>query len=257
MNSVATMNQFQNDSSTQLDVYKNEYEVLKNAYNQTDTSNTERRNALRSQMNTLATNINTLQKTQIAVYDVAVKNEEQARTNLGQQLGTLGVLDKQLQNIHYNIGVLNQDDINKAKMADININESKEYEAQMQLFKMISFYLVLILFFGILGKYVPPITNITKIICVITTLIMIFHIFKQLRDMYNRSSINYDEYNFKKPKHTASNDSDDDTDDSDDESDNDSNCKSKDDIVNHSTDGYSNIKPYNNRNKSVLGKSKF
>merc|ERR1712167_360672 len=103
---------------------------------------------------------------------------------------------------------------------------------------MISFYLVLILFFGILGKYVPPITNIPKIICVITTLIMIFHIFKQLRDMYNRSSINYDEYNFKKPKHTASNDS-------DDESDNSSNCKSKDDIVNHSTDGYSNIKPYN------------
>ena len=175
---------FNKNSLNQLEIYQDQYEALKKAYTETAESNVVRRNQLRNNMNTLAKNINSLQNTQVAAYNAAVQNEKQARTNLGQQLGTLGVLNMELQNSQYNIHALNQDDINKARMADININESKEYEAQMQLFKMVSFYLVFILFFGVLGKFIPGISNITKIICILITLIMIVHIIHQLKDMY-------------------------------------------------------------------------
>ena len=255
---------FNTDSLKQLDLYEDQYKTLKKAYTETAESNVARRNQLRNSMNTIANNINSLQNTQVATYNAAVQNEKQARTTLGQQLGTLGVLNMELQNAQYNMNALKQDDINKARMADININESKEYESQMQLFKMISFYLVFILFFGVLGKFIPGISNITKIVCLLITLIMIFHILHKLGDMYSRSSTNFDEYNFNKPRHGASSDADIDTDtdtdmDTDDES---NNCTSEDDILNHSlnsssSESFRSIKPYNKNNKSVLGKSKF
>jgi hypothetical protein len=259
---------FNKDSLKQLKLYQKQYDSLNNAYNETAHSNVARRDQLRNSMNTIAKNINSLQNTQVATYNAAVQNEKQARTTLGQQLGTLGVLKKELDNSQYNMDLLKQDDINKARMADININESKEYEAQMQLFKMISFYLVIILFFGVLGKFIPGFSNITKIICLLITLIMIFHIIRKLVDMYSRSVTNYDEYNFKKPRRSDySNDVDTDTDDDDDDDDdgdddNNNNCTTSDDILNHSlnnnsSESFRSIKPYNNNNKSVLGKSKF
>ena len=256
---------FNKDSLKQLKLYQKQYESLNKAYSETAHKDASRRDQLRNSMNTIAKNINSLQNTQVASYNAAVQNEKQARTTLGQQLGTLGVLKKELDNSQYNMDLLKQDDINKARMADININESKEYESQMQLFKMISFYLVIILFFGVLGKFIPGISNITKIICLLITLIMIFHIIRKLADMYSRSVTNYDEYNFKKPRRSDydNNDVDTDTDEDedDDDKDNDNNCTTSDDILNHSLDGSSEsfrtIKPYNNNNKSVLGKSKF
>ena len=255
---------FNKDSLKQLNLYQQQYESLNKAYTETPHSNVARRDKLRKTMNTIAKNINSLQNTQVATYNAAVQNEKQARTTLGQQLGTLGVLKKELENSEYNMDLLKQDDINKSRMADININESKEYEAQMQLFKMISFYLLIILFFGVLGKFLPGFSNITKIICLLITLIMIFHIIRNLIDMYSRSVTNYDEYKFKKPKHGAYSDSDVDTDteDDDDDDDNNNNCTTSDDILNHSlnnssSESFTTIKPYNNNNKSVLGKSKF
>ena len=97
---------------------------------------------------------------------------------------------------------------------------------------------------------------------------MIFHIIRKLVDMYSRSVTNYDEYNFKKPRRSDySNDVDTDTDDDDDDDDdgdddNNNNCTTSDDILNHSlnnnsSESFRSIKPYNNNNKSVLGKSKF
>ena len=263
---------FTENSVDQLNLYKQQYTALQQAYNQTLESDSSRRTQLRMQMNQIAFNINQLQNTQVATYNAGVQNEMQARTTMGQQLGTLGVLNQELENSQYNIAAIRQDDNNKARMADININESKEYDAQMQLFKLISFYLVFILFFGVLGKFIPGISNITKIICVFITLIMVVHIIRNLLDMYSRSSTNYDEYNFKNPKHntfsgkdsSSSSDTDDDDDDDDDDDSSTCNSTSEDDIVNHSltsssstTESFTTIKPYNNRNKSVLGKSKF
>jgi hypothetical protein len=260
------INRFNNDSLKQLELYQDQYETLKKAYTETAESNLPRRNHLRNSMNTIAKNINSLQNTQVATYNAAVQNEKQARTTLGQQLGTLGVLNMELQNSQYNMNVLKEDDINKARMADININDSKEYESQMQLFKMVSFYLVIILFFGVLGKFIPGITNITKIICLLITLIMILHIVRKLIDMYSRNSSNFDEYNFNKPIQSAStvtdSDTDSDTDTDTDTADESTNCNSSDDIINHTlssntSESFRSIKPYNKNNKSVLGKSKF
>ena len=256
---------FTEDSVDQLNLYKQQYTALQQAYNQTLETDSTRRTQLRSQMNRLSANINQLQTTQVATYNAAVQNEMQARTTMGQQLGTLGVLNQELENSQYNIAALKQDDINKARMVDININESKEYDAQMQLFKIISFYLVFILFFGVLGRFIPGISNITKIICVFITLIMVVNIIRKLSDMYSRSGTNYDEYNFKKPRHNSFSGKDSDSDsDSDDEDSSRCNTTSEDDIVNHSltsssstSESFTTIKPYNNRNKSVLGKSKF
>jgi hypothetical protein len=254
---------FTEDSVDQLNLYKQQYTALQQAYNQTLETDSTRRMQLRNQMNQLAVNINQLQTTQVATYNAAVQNEMQARTTMGQQLGTLGVLNQELENSQYNIAALQQDDINKARMADININESKEYDAQMQLFKIISFYLVFILFFGVLGRFIPGISNITKIICIFITLIMVVNIIRKLSDMYSRNSNNYDEYNFKKPRHNSFSGKDSDS-DSDDEDSSRCNTTSQDDIVNHSltsssrtSESFTTIKPYNNRNKSVLGKSKF
>ena len=256
---------FTETSVEQLNLYKQQYAALQQAYNQTLESDSSRRTQLRIQMNTVANNINQLQNTQVATYNAAVQNEMQARTTMGQQLGTLGVLNQELQNSQYNIHALKQDDINKARMADININESKEYDAQMQLFKIISFYLVFILFFGVLGKFIPGISNITKIICLLITLLMIVNIIRRLSDMYSRSSTNYDEYNFKKPRHNSfsGKDSDTDTDDDDDDDSDNCNTTSQSDLLNHSltsnttSESFTTIKPYNSRNKSLLGKSKF
>ena len=157
----------------------------------------------------------------------------------------------------YNVGVLKQDDINKARMTDLNINEGKEYDDQMELFKMISFYLVFILFFGVLGKFIPGFSNITKIICAIITAILIIHVVIKLRDMYSRSSTNYDEYNFKAPAHNNFNDKSQPFGWKTYDSDDDDKCTTDDDIVNHSvnTESFKGIKGYTPTNKTTLNTS--
>jgi uncharacterized membrane protein YgcG len=170
-----------------------------------------------NEMNSITNTMNSTQQAQLAAYEVAINNDSQATTNRGLQDTTLDVLGSQLDNSAYNIGIVQQDDVNKARMADININQSKEYDAQMELFKMMSFYLVIILFFGVLGKFVPMIANITKLMCVFITLVMLYHVYGKMVDMYHRSSTNYDEYDFSKPKYTAATGPDDDDDDDDDD----------------------------------------
>ena len=253
---ITTMRNFQAKSLASLDDYKGQYTSLKTTYNQTDPTNVSERRKIRAQMRILAKNINNLQSAQIAAYDMALGNQQMARNTMDQQVGTLGVLENTIGDANYNISILREDDINKARMADININEGKEYDAQLELFKMISFYLVFILFFSVLGRYVPVIANFTKIACLLVTLILIYRIYNMLTDMYSRSSLNYDEYDFGKPRHTNS---DVDTDDEDDDDDDDDDCTTTDDIVNHSTshENFSNIKAYNSNNKSLLSKSKF
>ena len=191
-----TMINFQNNASSLLTQLQDNYNTLETAYSQTDPSNTTRTTQLLNQMNTITNTMNSAQQAQLAAYDVAINNDTQATTNKSLQDTTLDVLDTQMDNASYNIGIVKQDDVNKARMADININQSKEYDAQMELFKMMSFYLVIILFFGVLGKFVPSIANITKMICLLITLVMIYHVYGKLVDMYRRSSTNYDEYVF-------------------------------------------------------------
>ena len=94
---------FTEASVEQLNLYKQQYAALQQAYNQTLESDSSRRTQLRIQMNTVANNINQLQNTQVATYNAAVQNEMQARTTMGQQLGTLGVLNQELQTSQYNI----------------------------------------------------------------------------------------------------------------------------------------------------------
>ena len=248
-----TMIDFQNDSSTLLTQLQDNYTTLETAYNQTATTNPTRRSQLLDKMNSITNTMNKTQQTQIAAYDVAINNDIQATTNKALQDATLDVLDTQLDNAAYNTGIIQQSDVNKARMADININQSKEYDAQMELFKMMSFYLVIILFFGVLGKFVPVIANITKLLCVLITLLMIYHIYGKMVDMYHRSSTNYDEYNFSKPTYTTASGADSDSDDDDDD---DTACASTSG-GSKTAESFSSIKPYNSINKSLLSKSKF
>ncbi len=252
-----TMMDFQNDASTLLTQLQDNYTTLETAYNQTATTNPARRTQLLNEMNSITNTINATQQAQLGAYEVAINNDTQATSNKALQDTTLDVLDTQLENSAYNIGIVKQDDVNKARMADININQSKEYDAQMELFKMMSFYLVIILFFGVLGKFVPSIANIAKLMCVFITLLMIYHIYGKIVDMYHRSSANYDEYNFPKPKHTTPSGPDDDDDDDDDDG---NACGSNSfgpKFGSKTSESFATIKPYNSKNKSLLSKSKF
>ena len=277
-----TMMDFQNDASTLLTQLEDNYNTLETAYNQTDSTNTARRTQLLNEMNTITNTMNATQQAQLGAYEVAINNDTQATSNKALQDTTLDVLGTQLQNSAYNIGIVQQDDVNKARMADININQSKEYDAQMEVFKMMSFYLVIILFFGVLGKFVPSIANITKLMCVFVTLLMVYHIYGKMVDMYHRSSTNYDEYDFPKPKHTTPSgpDDDDDGDDggnacgsnsfgpkfgskiSESFTNNFGSNKTQESLTNNfgsnkTQESFTTIKPYNIKNKSLLSKSNF
>lgn len=226
---------------------RNQIKHLYVALKQTPKDDTNRRKKLKSKISQYTTLIQRCNNTELNTLNSSVKNLNNAKKVYGIQLGTLGVLDNQIDNMQYNVGVLKQDDINKARMADININEGKEYDDQMELFKMISFYLVFILFFGVLGKYIPGISNITKIVCLIITLVLIYNVIRKLRDMYSRSSLNYDEYNFKKPGKNNFGDKSDDFGWKDEEdTDADNSCKTDDDILNHSLnqESFTGIKGY-------------
>ena len=249
------------DCQTLENDLKQQIGQLNIALAQTPANDNKRRTNIENQINEYTKLIKDCNTVELDTLNTSVNNLNNAKTVYGMQLGTLGVLDNQIDNMTYNVGVLKQDDINKARMVDLNINEGKEYDDQMELFKMISFYLVFILFFGILGKFIPGISNITKIICLIITLILIFHVIQKMRDMYSRSSTNYDEYNFKKPSHNNFDDKSQafgwksyDTDDDDSKK-----CTTDDDILNHSvkTESFTGIKAYNQNNNSAFNTYTF
>ena len=197
------LSQFISDSQTSLSNMQTDYTNLEAALTNTPESNTSRRAALQTQMNTNIADQKQLNTVIGAAMDVASTNDANARQNLAQSLATLSVLDTELNDASYNIGILNQDQINKARMADINTNTSKENNAYINLFKMISMYLLCILVLAVLGRYVPAIKNITKMLCLIVILLMIVHVCNSLYDIYRRSATNYDEYNWSKPKTTT------------------------------------------------------
>ena len=128
---------FSEQAQKSLSNLQQEYNTLETALLNTKNVDTSRRTSLRNKMNQNMKYQMQLTRTINAAYNVAATNELQARQNFAAQLTTISVLDLEIQNAVQNIAILNQDQIDKARMADINTNTSKENNAQMHLFKMV------------------------------------------------------------------------------------------------------------------------
>ena len=124
---------------------------------------------------------------------------------------------------------VNQKNENALKMVDINVYYKKQYEARVRIMKYIVILCFLIIFFVVLLNlgWLPQ--ELVTVLVVIIILAGGLYIGSLVYDMYQRSNINYDEYNWsfdsqkmestiaKQPKHkkrestdrTCSNDNDD------------------------------------------------
>ena len=95
------------------------------------------------------------------------------------------------------VSALNQETENTQRMVDINVYYKKQYEARVNIMKYIVLLCFLVIFFVVLSNlgWLPQ--EMVIVLVVIIILAGGLYIGSLVYDAYNRSNMNYDEYNWK------------------------------------------------------------
>ena len=134
------------------------------------------------------------------MYNTVQSGVANSRVNLVDQLTTVGVVEKELNNAKKNLNQLETSKNNKMRMVEINTYYGKRYKAHTQLIKKIILISIPLLILAILKKkdLIPPIIpenviyGISGLIILIGGISLVYNIV----DIYSRDNMDYDEYNW-------------------------------------------------------------
>jgi hypothetical protein len=151
----------------------------------------------------LVKNINTIANARISLFKTASANANmlqtgvsQSRTDLVAQTTLLQVVEDQLNQAKRKIDLLNSRNDTKMRMVQINTYYGQRYEAQSQLMKKIIFVCIPLLIVFILKKKSIIPEMIANYIVGIMIAIGAFLILQNIWDIYTRSNMDFNEYNW-------------------------------------------------------------
>ena len=155
------------------------------------------------QQNVLISDITHLTNIRSQLFDTLVLNtQNNARVNDAmnanvQDKHTIVTLKENDLNARRSaIAALNQESENTQRMVDINVYYKKQYEARVKIMKYIVLLCFLVIFFVVLSNlgWLPQ--EMVIVLVVIIILAGVLYIGSLVNDAYQRSNMNYDEYNW-------------------------------------------------------------
>jgi hypothetical protein len=137
-----------------------------------------------------------LYKNLTTVTDSLGSSSSSADLILSDQKASINVMENELNRLKNQMAHMNQTNLNKLRMIQINTYFSKRYENHTKVLKMVLLFVLLFSFVYFLkNKELLPDIVFTILLYILVALCVYF-VGKGLLDMWTRDNMNYDEYNW-------------------------------------------------------------
>jgi hypothetical protein len=177
--------------------------VEKNLYLQLETStsvagNTGNYEDLIEKINDVAATRTALFNSLANIYERAQENVSNSRISLVDQITMANMVEQELNATKQQMNDLDSVRINKLRMVDINMYYGKKYNAKTGVMKLTILFCIPILVVAILKKMSLLPETLSMYLIGIILAFAIYFLSRRIWDIYVRSNMNFDEYNFMK-----------------------------------------------------------
>lgn len=184
-----TMNNIKNLQNLEKQLYIN-------LQNESKNNNKDRQAAIIKQINDISqTRINMFEQLK-TVYQLLDNNFESDRNDLANQLTTLSVVEKNLNNSKEQLNKLESNKNNILRMAEIDDFFSKKYNAYTKILQVLILLMVPIIIVVILKRNQTISSQTSNVLLGIIIVIGLFYIGGSLLDLSRRNNMAFQEYDF-------------------------------------------------------------
>ena len=184
-----TMNNIKNLQNLEKQLYIN-------LQNESKNNNKDRQAAIIKQINDISqTRINMFEQLK-TVYQLLDNNFESDRNDLANQLTTLSVVEKNLNNSKEQLNKLESNKDNILRMAEIDDFFSKKYNAYTKILQVLILLMVPVIIVVILKRNQTISSQTTNVLLGIIIVIGLFYIGGSLLDLSRRNNMAFQEYDF-------------------------------------------------------------
>jgi len=118
------------------------------------------------------------------------------KNNLSQQMTMINVIENELNNMKNNMRVMRDNKNNKMRLIELGNYESDKYKANTYIMKVIALTAIVILIISALFKNGIIPGNISSGLITIVGGVSLIIILRNIYDIYSRSNLNFNQYNF-------------------------------------------------------------
>ena len=154
-----------------------------------------------NEKNNIVNKINEISQTRINLYNTLKNtyasyndNINMSRSTIGEQMVAVDIIENQLNDMKKKLQILQNEKINKLRLVGVNTYYSKRYTAHTYIMKIIVLLSIIILIISILSNRGLLPRNVQYFLLGIIVILGVYLIGKQVIDLYYRSNINFDEY---------------------------------------------------------------
>ena len=184
-----TMNNIKNLQNLEKQLYIN-------LQNESKNNNKDRQAAIIKQINDISqTRINMFEQLK-SVYQLLDNNFESDRNNLANQLTTLSVVEKNLNNSKEQLNKLETNNANTLRMAEIDDFFSRKYNAYTKILQFLILLMVPVIIVVVLKRNQTISSQTTNVLLAIIIIIGLFYIGGSLLDLSRRNNMVFQEFDF-------------------------------------------------------------
>ena len=126
--------------------------------------------------------------------DTYKQNAVDSQDTLQQQVVAIKIMEKELETAKQTLNKIDEDKVTKLRLSEINTYYGKQYNAHKTLMKIIILFCIPVIILAVLRSWGLLPSMIFSFLVGIVMLIALIVIGYQLVDMYTRSNMNWDEY---------------------------------------------------------------
>jgi hypothetical protein len=147
-------------------------------------------------INEISTTRKSLYETLLGEYSSYKTNLDSSSTLLGKQMQAVGIVEVELNGMKEKLNMVQDQKVDKLRMIQINTYYGKQYAAHKQLMQTIvaTCLILLILIYLVNKGWISY--NLYRFLMIIFIVVAIYILGKKIIDLYNRSNMNFDEYNW-------------------------------------------------------------
>lgn len=147
-------------------------------------------------INEISTTRKSLYETLLGEYSSYKTNLDSSSTLLGKQMQAVGIVEAELNGMKEKLNMVQDQKVDKLRMIQINTYYGKQYAAHKQLMQIIvvDCLILFILIYLVNNGWISY--NFYRFLMVIFIVAALYILGKKIIDLYNRSNMNFDEYNW-------------------------------------------------------------
>jgi hypothetical protein len=173
-----------------------EKQLYINLQNESKNNNKDRQTAIIKQINDISqTRINMFEQLK-SVYQLLDNNFESDRNNLANELSTLAVVEKNLNNSKKQLKKLETNNANTLRMAEIDDFYSKKYNAYTKILQFLILLMIPVIIVVVLKRNQTISSDTSNVLFTIIIVIGLFYIGGSLFDLSRRNNMAFQEYDF-------------------------------------------------------------